>query len=1166
MLIAGFTSTRPCTCSRRGPSQERVNLWEAGSDRAHNSTSQSFDPCGDFNGSGLISNHRPTFVEVAKAASWRNRSWAAMNRTRAIVAAITLLTGCGFLQAQSLFQPPGPSTMLSAGSQPSGVAVADFAHSGYSSVAVANMASNTITVYLGNGPGTFAPPTTISTCAGPQQLITADFNNDSYPDLAVACTAANEVQMFLNNREGGFIASTAIAVGASPVSLVAGDFNEDGFLDLAVANSGDLTVSLVLSQSTSGNISYTTSTLNIDNSAYGIAVGEFNSSGHLDLAVTDYEDNAVRMFLGDGKGNFATGAVVGVSPTPTGIVAVDLNHDGNTDLAVLSAGGGTVTICMGNGDDAFNCGDEPIHLVVPSATTDSLSIVAVDLNGDGNLDLVANGLLQNEVYALLGNGDGTFQPSQQDAGDGNNTAYPTQAYPVADAPAYLAVGDFNRDGKPDLAVTEYQGGSVALLINNTLPTPQPGGDSFAAPVAVSGGNGNMADSVAVQDFNRDGKQDVAIAYLEDNTVGILLNQGAGTFGTATFYPVGHQPYAVTSGDLNGDGYPDLVTANTADGTVSVLLNKGTSGAGTFASAVTYSVGHDPFQVAIGDLNGDGIPDLAVANNGDNTISILYGAAGGTFTAGPTLTTGTQPYGIAIGDFSNNGVNDIAVTCYSTSQLYVFSNNGSGAFGSPNIYSTDTNPAGLVIGDFNRDGKLDIVTGNTTANDISFFAGNGDGTFQAAIVSGALNFPNSVAVGDINGDGIPDVVTNASNFNEVAVLLGKGDGTFQTRATFNAGTRPWAVAVGDFNNDGKTDIATANVYNTVDLATVADQQRYETEYPPITGGNPSFDVLLNTSGTVLSLSNAQDSYTPIAYNASVTLGATVAPALGGATPTGSVIFEDNGGVVLGTAPSSLTSGAASLTLTNVGSGLHFFTVLYSGDANYQPNNTAVNPGYLLFVGGTTVNLSLASSTVTAGSDLTYTVTVGTPGDGTTDPSGTITLYGILPSGGTQAFDSAQTLVGNGNGTSSVSHSVNPGVTPGNYMVYAVYTPGTGSSYSAGSSSNAPLTIVGLPTSITLGCEAETYFGFPTGDDECYSQVSASGSLLDQGNVAFVVNGGSQNVEAIQDVADYYSTPTLIGYYATYIFTAPMGNYTATATFQQQEVGSTYYAGSSTTGTY
>ncbi|HEX4022163.1 MAG TPA: VCBS repeat-containing protein [Acidobacteriaceae bacterium] len=149
---------------------------------------------------------------------------------------LTMLLLSDGLHAQALFQLPTASTTLSTGTTPQGIAVADFAHSGYQSLVVANEASNSLSVYLGNGPGTFSAPTTVPTCTGPTAITTADFNNDSYPDIAIVCPSAAVAEIFLNNQAGGFGTPTSITVPASPVALVAGDFNSDGYVDLAVAN------------------------------------------------------------------------------------------------------------------------------------------------------------------------------------------------------------------------------------------------------------------------------------------------------------------------------------------------------------------------------------------------------------------------------------------------------------------------------------------------------------------------------------------------------------------------------------------------------------------------------------------------------------------------------------------------------------------------------------------------------------------------------------------------------------------------------------------------------------------------------------------------------------------------------------------------------------------
>ena len=732
---------------------------------------------------------------------------------------------------------------------------------------------------------------------------------------------------------------------------------------------------------------------------------------------------------------------------PTGIVAGDFNKDGAIDLAVLNSGSGTVSILNGNNSGAFAV---TRNITVGAATgTGGTYLLGMDINGDGGLDLVAGNTLQNTVGVLMGRGNGNFQAVQD--------------YAIANGPAYVAPIDFNRDGKPDLAVTQSTGGTVSILMNNTLPTPTHGSLNFLAPHVPRMGRGNMADSVAVADFNHDGRPDIAVAYLQDNAVRVLTASGGANFSSGAEYPVGNQPYAIAAADLNNDGYADLVTANTSlnskPGTISVLMNKG-DGSGTFDAAQTYTVGWLPYGVAIGDLNGDGIPDLAVTNYGDNTVSILYGQTGGGFTSGQTLATCTNPYGVAIGDTRHSGQNDVAVTCFHTGQLEVFLNNSmmpyqpppaQASFQSPEMYSTDSFPTSLVMGDFNRDGKLDIVTGNSIANDVSFFAGNGSGAFGSAVNSAALNFPDSIAAGDVNGDGIPDLVTVAPNFNQVAILLGKGDGTFGQRVEFAAGSQPWAVALGDFNLDGKLDIVTANTVNRVNLAVPAYQTMYMNEFPPTARGGPSINVLLNGSGSTITLTHSPaGTVTP---GTAVTLTATVAASVSTntATPSGTVTFEDTDGTVLGSAP--LSGGTASLTVPSLGSGRHVITVLYSGDTLFQPNTMS---GFVVRVSGVPVVLS-APSSVVAGAPLALTVTVGTVGSRKA-PTGTVSVYAV-PSGGSPMLVAGPIAVtSNGNGTSGYSGSITAGPA-GVYTGYALFTP-TGSS-KPGSSPTITVTVTSAP---------------------------------------------------------------------------------------------------------
>ena len=280
-----------------------------------------------------------------------------------------------------------------------------------------------------------------------------------------------------------------------------------------------------------------------------------------------------------------------------------------------------------------------------------------DFNGDGKLDLAVSNFGSNNVSILLGNGMGGFA-----AAGGSPLTVGSTPYPVA-------VGDFNGDTKLDLAVAnDVMSGTVNVFVGNGM-----GGFAAAngSPFAV----GIYPFSVAVGDFNRDTKLDLAVANFGGNNVSVLLGNGMGGFAAASGSPiaVGTGPQSVVVGDFNSDTQLDLAVANSGSNNVSVLLGNGMGGFNANGSPV--GVGTDPRFVAAGDLNGDGKLDLAVANHGSNTVSVLLGSGTGVFAKdnGSPIAVGAGPILVSVGNFNGDNKLDLAVTNYSSSNVSILLN-------------------------------------------------------------------------------------------------------------------------------------------------------------------------------------------------------------------------------------------------------------------------------------------------------------------------------------------------------------------------------------------------------------------------------------------------------------------------------------------------------------
>ncbi len=343
-----------------------------------------------------------------------------------------------------------------------------------------------------------------------------------------------------------------------------------------------------------------------------------------------------------GTGTFQSRSTYPSDASPEFVQIVDLNKDGNLDLVSSSANRDTMSISLGNGDGTFQS-RKTVLAALPATSTIRL-FSSGDLNKDGNLDLVVSDYDNGTVNLLFGNGDGTFLPVQT----------------LGVAAGYYATktADLNKDGNLDIITSEL-GGLFSVFLGN-------GDGSFQNRVTVSGGASSY--SLQVEDLNNDGNLDLITSNVASRTVSYVLGNGDGTFQSVRTIPADTDSYGLTIADFNSDGALDIVTASNSRGTLSLSLGNGN---GTFQARVTFVSSGGPFMPAAADLNGDGNMDLLSPDSSDDTISIFLGNGDGTFQSRITESTGDGPQTIAMGDLNKDGVIDLAVTDRSGGTISVF---------------------------------------------------------------------------------------------------------------------------------------------------------------------------------------------------------------------------------------------------------------------------------------------------------------------------------------------------------------------------------------------------------------------------------------------------------------------------------------------------------------
>jgi hypothetical protein len=675
---------------------------------------------------------------------------------------------------------------------PTAILTADFNGDGRLDIAVANYRSADVSIFLGRADGTFGRDERYVVGPQPQAMIASDLHDGKTLDLVVV--TLNGVVELPGRGDGTFGPPSPNVAGINPISVASADVNHDGRNDLVVSNAGSVacgetcrceeaSLSLLLNQ---GDFRFTSQDLPLEGNdcLSRVVAADINADGDPDVVfvrlAADTAERRLALLPGHGDGTF------GEETRPTDLALSlaltegDFNEDGRPDLVAVTTSPWAVTLFLNSGDGSL----APVD--TRTSTNGAGDLAAGDMDGDGHLDLLVAS--QESISIYRGDGHGTFALMQSLAAAGEASR--------------LAVGDFNGDQLPDVAAVEsaWSPGLSVFLSHAS-------GMLSTDPPAVSVDRG--CRTVVSADLDGDQFPDLAMANPERSSVVAYAGSREGIFRPiSTTFP-GMGPWALAAKDFDGDGRVDLAAAG---GSAAKILY-GTGSGGFSSPRVSFPVGSGARGIAIGRFNFDSFPDIVVANQNSDDISVLLGSGTGLFAPQMRYRVAADPFSVAAGDFDGDGLDDVAVANYlGCNCVSVFFARGDGSFAPEARIPDLPGPTYVSTVDLDGDGNLDLVVahgGGSSGGAVSILRGDGRGGFSHPADYPVGAEPLSLAVADFNGDDILDVATADRGSHEFAVLLAASPGRFSRATRYRAGTEPWSLTAADFNADGKNDVAVLN---------------------------------------------------------------------------------------------------------------------------------------------------------------------------------------------------------------------------------------------------------------------------------------------------------------------------------------------------------------------
>ncbi|HEV8200046.1 MAG TPA: VCBS repeat-containing protein [Candidatus Polarisedimenticolia bacterium] len=641
------------------------------------------------------------------------------------------------------------SASITTTSQPSEIVAADLNHDGRVDLVMTGSGA-ALTVLVANGPGSFLAPAYYGTTQRSDDLVVADLNGDTHPDVAITHAFTGTIDIFAGGGVfGDFGLPSTIPIPATSSSgIVAGDFNGDDGTDLAIGVASGI---VLLPGHGSGGFG-TAVTSSLGSGTSDLATDDFDADGVADLATMDRVAGAALVLHGTGDGHFTLARTIPVASQVDALTTGDLNLDGRPDL-IVGGSDQPVFVFLGNGPGQFGAGVPYLTGALPD------TLIVADLDQDGRRDLLTGNTLGNDLSLLRGDGLGRLAAEtsipftwetpdigaadfdgdgmtdlavlQSDGpaifectppvgpidcgprmtvevlpGTGQGQFGAALSSPTRCAPSALAIGDFNGDGRLDVATTN-RGARDAF------------GICFPPSISVLAGDGHghfttfadlqvpdLPDDVVAGDFNEDGRVDFAVAYGDAGLVYVYRTAPGGSLVLMSGFFVPSQPRFLAAGDLNGDGHLDLAMSLQSYGYVAVLHGDGT-GAVPFAEMCPPggSAGA-PGPLSIGDFDGDGKADISVI--GTNSVRVMHSDSGGHFCVVPSdviaVTAGAR--GLGARDLNGDGIGDLLVTDGS-SRLSAVAGTQPLSGAKPDTYGANWASA-VATADFDGDGLPDVA--------------------------------------------------------------------------------------------------------------------------------------------------------------------------------------------------------------------------------------------------------------------------------------------------------------------------------------------------------------------------------------------------------------------------------------------------------------------------